>query len=185
MDPTTFSKLVKILILFRQHDVYIASLTKSLVDAKTVIDGSLKTFQDQLRRIHELVKFRTAIPTDKIFVRILDSFELRIKNEHFRNFQPEFTALAQHWLRLQDLILLLSEINVVNEELMKFADTIQCWEDTAYVLLGDSQIENDSERTKKYQNFKIDFFAADVSVLKYSSEMKVDSDDSLEWRQFN
>lgn len=57
---------------------------------------------------------------------------------------------------------------------MKFADTIQSWEDIAYVLLGDSQIESDSERAKKFQNSKIDFFATDVSVLKYSSEMKVD-----------
>ncbi|XP_037028228.1 cilia- and flagella-associated protein 206 [Bradysia coprophila] len=161
MDPAIFSKLVKILILFRQHDIYVTSLTKSLVDAKTVIDASLKTFQDQLRRIHELVKFRTAIPTDKIF--------------------PEFTALAQHWLRLQDLILLLSEINLVNEELMKFADTVQSWEDTAYLLLGDSQIESDSERTKQFQNFKIDFFSADVSVLKYSSEMKIENNGLCTW----
>lgn len=68
---------------------------------------------------------------------------------------------------------MLSEINNVNEELMKFSDTIHCWEDTAYVILGDSPIESDSERTKKFQNYKIDFFAADVSVHKYSSEMKV------------
>lgn len=74
---------------------------------------------------------------------------------------------------MQDLILLLSEINIVNEELMKFSDNVQCWEDTAYVLLGDSPIETDSERTTKFQNFKIDFFAADVSVHKYSNEMKV------------
>lgn len=56
---------------------------------------------------------------------------------------------------------------------MKFTDTINCWEDTAYVLLGDCPIENDSERSKKFQNYKIDFYAADVSVHKYSSDMKV------------
>lgn len=100
----------------------------------------------------------------------------RIEPKTVHDFQPEFTVLAQHWLRLQDLILLLSEINVVNEELMKFADSIQSWEDIAYVLLGDNQIESDAERTKRFQNFKIDFFAADVSVLKYSSEMKVNFD---------
>ncbi len=71
MDPVTFSKLVKTSILFRQHEIYAMSLIKSLVDAKSVIDTSLKSFQDQLRHIHELVKFRTAIPTDKIFVRII------------------------------------------------------------------------------------------------------------------
>lgn len=81
--------------------------------------------------------------------------------------------MAQYWLRLQDLILLLSEINIVNEELMKLADSIHCWEDTAYVILGDSPIENDSERTKKFQNFKIDFFPAEVSVHKYFNDMKV------------
>ncbi len=68
---------------------------------------------------------------------------------------------------------MLSEINLVNEELMKFADTIHCWEDTAYVILGDNQIETDSEITQKFQNFKIDFFSAEVSVLKYSNDIKV------------
>lgn len=72
MDPSIFSKLVKISILFHQHDNYVVSLTKSLLEAKAVIiDPSVKAFQDKLRHIHELVKFRTAIPTDKIFVRFV------------------------------------------------------------------------------------------------------------------
>lgn len=70
MDPVIFSKLVKVSILFRQHEVFVLSLTKSLTETKSVIDSSLKAFQDKLRHIHELVKFRTAIPTDRIFVRI-------------------------------------------------------------------------------------------------------------------
>lgn len=69
MDPVIFSKLVKISILFRQHEIYVINLTKSLAESKSVIDTSLKAFQDKLLHIHELVKFRTAIPTDKIFVR--------------------------------------------------------------------------------------------------------------------
>lgn len=56
---------------------------------------------------------------------------------------------------------------------MKFSDNMQCWEDTAYVLLGDNPIETDSERAKRFQNLKIDFFAAEVSVHKYSNEMQV------------
>lgn len=56
---------------------------------------------------------------------------------------------------------------------MKFADTIQCWEDIAYTILGDSPIESDAERGTKFQNFKIDFFSAEVSVHKYSDDMKV------------
>lgn len=58
---------------------------------------------------------------------------------------------------------------------MKLADTIHCWEDTAYVLLGDSPIDNDSERTKKFENSRINFYAAEVSILKYSNDMKVSS----------
>lgn len=69
MDPVIFSKFVKISILFRQHEIYVINLTKSLAESKSVNDSSLKAFQDKLHHIHELVKFRTAIPTDKIFVR--------------------------------------------------------------------------------------------------------------------
>lgn len=56
---------------------------------------------------------------------------------------------------------------------MRLADSVYSWEDTAYVILGDNPIESDSERSKKFENLKIDFFAAEVSVHKYSSEMKV------------
>lgn len=69
MDPVIFTKLVKITILFRQHEIYVTNLTKSLAEVKSVIDSNLKAFRDKLQQIHELVKFRTAIPTDKIFVR--------------------------------------------------------------------------------------------------------------------
>ncbi|KAJ6640303.1 Cilia- and flagella-associated protein 206 [Pseudolycoriella hygida] len=161
MDPVVFSKLVKALIMFRQHEGYVDSLSKSLGEVKSVIDTSVKAFHDKLQHIHELVKFRTAIPTDKIF--------------------PEFTTLAQFWLRIQDLILLLSEINIVNEELMKLADCLHCWEDTAYIILGDAPVVNDAERMKTFQNYKIDFFVPEVSVHKYSSEMKIENNGKCTW----
>lgn len=82
MDPVIFSKLVKITILFRQHEIYVLSLIKSLVDAKSVIDSSLKTFQDKLQNIHELVKFRTAIPADNIFVRKFSFSFSETRNTH-------------------------------------------------------------------------------------------------------
>lgn len=75
MDPVIFSKLVKISILYHQHEIYMTSLTKSLAEAKSVIDSNLKAFRDKLQHIHELVKFRTAIPTDKIFVRNFFSYK--------------------------------------------------------------------------------------------------------------
>lgn len=81
--------------------------------------------------------------------------------------------MAQYWLRLQDIIILLSEINIVNEELMKISDNIHAWEDIAYFLLSDKPIETDMERTQNFQNSNINFVHEEVTVHKYSNDMKV------------
>lgn len=65
-----FEQLKNILIMQRQHSHYLMSLLKSLSKTKSEIDHSLKKFKETVRAIHEIVQFRTAIPTDKIFVSI-------------------------------------------------------------------------------------------------------------------
>lgn len=62
------NKLKHILSVHRQHDIFIDQLMNSLVNVKTDIDNCLQWFQNELQQIHGAVKFRTAVPTEKIFV---------------------------------------------------------------------------------------------------------------------
>lgn len=64
-----FDQLKDVLIMHRQHEYYVNTLIRSLARTKADIDHLLKAFKEKLRNIHEIVQFRTAIPTDKIFVK--------------------------------------------------------------------------------------------------------------------
>lgn len=66
-----YDDLKDVLIMHRQHAFYVNGLINSLGKAKTNIDQCLKLFKEKINSIHEVVKFRTAIPTEKIFVGLL------------------------------------------------------------------------------------------------------------------
>lgn len=60
--------LQNMLMMNRQHGVYIGKMQRALGKLKTDIDHGLKTFRAKLLVIRETVLFKTAIPTDQIFV---------------------------------------------------------------------------------------------------------------------
>lgn len=57
-----------VLSVHQQHYQFTTSLMDSLVRIKVEIDNCLQSYQNELQQIHEAVKFRTAVPTEKIFV---------------------------------------------------------------------------------------------------------------------
>lgn len=63
-----YEDLKDVLIMHRQHAFYVNGLINSLAKTKVDIDQCLKLFKEKINSIHEVVKFRTAIPTEKIFV---------------------------------------------------------------------------------------------------------------------
>lgn len=91
--------------------------------------------------------------------------------------QPQFSELGVAWLRLQDHVYILSEINVVNENLMQSSDEFTEWEDLAFAILGDVAVENDVERSKRLNagsDRSIQSIEnSSVTILKYSESMKV------------
>lgn len=54
--------------MYRQHERFVNELSGWLVDAKADIDKLLKIFREKLNDVHERVKYRIAISTEKIFV---------------------------------------------------------------------------------------------------------------------
>lgn len=69
-----YEDLKDVLIMHRQHAYYVNGLINFLAKTKVEIDQCLKLFKEKINSIHEVVKFRTAIPTEKIFVGLLKGF---------------------------------------------------------------------------------------------------------------
>lgn len=61
---------IKSITLYRQCERFLHDLLITLTDHQIYIDRCLKGFRSQLNKIHETVKFRTAIPITSIFVSI-------------------------------------------------------------------------------------------------------------------
>ncbi|XP_031633398.1 cilia- and flagella-associated protein 206 [Contarinia nasturtii] len=95
------NNVIKSITLNRQCERFLYDLLNILDDHHIHIDRLLKNFRSQLNKIHEIVKFRTAIPITSIF--------------------PKFIELAALWEHLQHQTYILSEINTVNGQLMLLA----------------------------------------------------------------
>lgn len=64
------NNVIKSITLNRQCERFLYDLLNTLTEHQTHIERCLKNYRSQLNRIHETVKFRTAIPISSIFVSI-------------------------------------------------------------------------------------------------------------------
>ncbi|XP_037911697.1 cilia- and flagella-associated protein 206 [Hermetia illucens] len=101
-----FHYLKGMLTLNLQHESYVKNLMKILNQVKADIDVQLKEFRKVLDAIHEVVQYRTAVPTEKVF--------------------PQFTQVSILWQSLLNCIYMLIEINKVNENLSLLANMRLC-----------------------------------------------------------
>lgn len=62
------NNIAKAITLNRQCERFLYDLMRILLDHQMYIERCLKNFRSQLNKIHEIVKFRTAIPITSIFV---------------------------------------------------------------------------------------------------------------------
>lgn len=76
-DPENTVDLVAYLkdftVLAHQKNSFVDCMLKNMNGAKDQIFDTVLRFKDGLRLIHEKVQFRTAIPTDEIYVRIISN----------------------------------------------------------------------------------------------------------------
>lgn len=68
------NNLIKKITLHWQCDRFLYDLLSTLVEHPIHKDRCLNNFRNQLNRVHEIVKFRTAIPITSIFVSLLTLF---------------------------------------------------------------------------------------------------------------
>lgn len=63
-----FEVVISALIMNRQHEIFTKKLSDLLENVKMDINRSNHRYHEMLKIIHETVQFRTAIPTEKVFV---------------------------------------------------------------------------------------------------------------------
>uniref|UniRef100_A0A182MDH6 Cilia- and flagella-associated protein 206 n=1 Tax=Anopheles culicifacies TaxID=139723 RepID=A0A182MDH6_9DIPT len=129
-----FETIKDLLTMYRQHEVYTRKLIDELATIKLSIDSCKQEYEAKLLRIHEAVQYRTAIPTDRVF--------------------PKFSELTRVWLQFQNFIFLLSEMNQISNMLTSLTERCVSFDDLAYRLLGESQIQTDVDRLNKMQLLK-------------------------------
>ncbi|XP_052895969.1 cilia- and flagella-associated protein 206 [Anopheles moucheti] len=149
-----FETIKDLLAMYRQHEVYTRKLIDELVTIKLSIDGCKQEYEAKLLRIHEAVQYRTAIPTDRVF--------------------PKFSELTRVWLQFQNFIFLLSEMNQISNTLTSLTERCASFDDLAYRLLGESQIQTDVDRLNKVSSKR--FILPDplnCEIVPYEENMQI------------
>ncbi|XP_043271050.1 cilia- and flagella-associated protein 206 isoform X2 [Venturia canescens] len=86
-----FSWAVELLGACRQQEIYIRKLLGDIEICDNEIKSLMERLQSRLFKLHDTVRYRTAIPTLQVY--------------------PQFIDLADIWMRLQDEVIVLSHIN--------------------------------------------------------------------------
>ncbi|XP_055641784.1 cilia- and flagella-associated protein 206 isoform X2 [Toxorhynchites rutilus septentrionalis] len=147
--------LKDLLAMYRQHEVYTRKLIDELALIKFNVDTCNQEYKAKLVKIHEAVQYRTAIPTDRVF--------------------PKFSELTQIWLQFQNYIYLLSEINQISNTLMNLTERCLSYDDLAYRLLGECQIQTDMDRLSKSNEKRLLINGENMcEIVPYTLNMKVE-----------
>lgn len=147
--------LKDLLILNRQHEIYVRKLLSNLKIIKTKVDNNVKSFNDKLCKLHEIVQYRSAVPSIQIF--------------------PKFKEVAEEWVELHNISYVLSHINQINNYLQHLSETCkqQQYDDIVYKMLGESPVESDYNRLNKTKHLRIKS-PNTHAIISYSSSVKND-----------
>lgn len=120
-----------LLILNRQHEVYVRKLLSNLKSVKAKIEAHVRGYGEKLIKLHDIVQYRSAVPSVQIF--------------------PKFKELTDEWMTLHDLSHVLSQQSQMNNYLQHLSELCrqQQFDDVVHKLLGESQVETDLTRLQK------------------------------------
>ncbi|XP_011496909.1 PREDICTED: UPF0704 protein C6orf165 homolog [Ceratosolen solmsi marchali] len=122
---------IEMLLASRQLEIYVRKLLADLQLCNEEIRCLICGFKNRLIQLHEMVKYRTAIPTAQVY--------------------PQFKDLANIWLKLQDEVITLSYINEMLWKLQCFFPKIVDTHHRTILnkLLNKVQVVSDAERMEK------------------------------------
>jgi len=126
-----------LLILNRQHEVYVRKLLSNLKCVRLKIENHVKNYGEKLLKLHDIVQYRSAVPSVQIF--------------------PKFKELSDEWLMLHNLSYVLSQLSQINNYLQHLSELCrqQQFDDVVHKLLAENQVETDHTRLQKRRELKL------------------------------
>lgn len=137
MESTEIDIMIDLLILNRQHEIYVRKLLGNLKFIKSLIEMRVKNYAEKLAKLHDIVQFRSAVPSIQIF--------------------PKFKELSEEWLALHTLSYVLSQQSQINNYLQHLSELCrqQQFDEVVHKLLGENSVETDHTRLQKRRHLKL------------------------------
>lgn len=132
-----FEILKDLLILNRQHEIYVRRLLGNLKVLKAKILQHVTSYRDRLLSLHETVEFKSAVPSSQVF--------------------PRFKEIAEDWIILHNLSYVLCHQNQINNYLQHLSELCrqQQYDEVVHTLLGERQVETDLTRLQNRRHLKL------------------------------
>jgi Domain of unknown function len=137
LEQNEIDTMKDLLVLNRQHEIYVRKLLSNLKILRTRIDSNVQSYGEKLLKLHDIVQYRSAVPSVQIF--------------------PRFKELTDEWMMLHNLSFLLSQQSQINNYLQHLSELCrqQQFDDVVHKLLGENQVETDHTRLQKRRHFKL------------------------------
>ena len=139
-----------LLILNRQHEIYIRKLLSNLKCIKVKVESHVQRYAEKLLKLHDIVQYRSAVPSVQIF--------------------PKFKELTEEWISLHNISYVLSQQSQINNYLQHLSELCRQhqFDDTVHKLLGENQVETDHTRLQKRCHLKLEStsLATNISIVQ-------------------
>ncbi|XP_060825040.1 cilia- and flagella-associated protein 206-like [Bombus pascuorum] len=115
----------------RQQEIYVRKLLSDVERSEKEIQNYMERLQGRLFKLHDTVRYRTAIPTVQVY--------------------PQFIDLADIWMGLQDEVIILSGINNFFWELQTLSTkTVNAYNEPLLTdMLSNEEVLTDAERLEQ------------------------------------
>ncbi|XP_074095863.1 cilia- and flagella-associated protein 206 isoform X1 [Cotesia typhae] len=126
-----FKLIISTLTTCRQQEIYVRKILSDLENIEDEFKNLMEHLQSRLHKLHDTVKFRTAIPIVQVY--------------------PQFMDLTSIWMRLQDEVIVLNNINKFFEQLNLLSiENTKIYEKIRLEkFIKDSEILSDAERLER------------------------------------
>ncbi|KAF7991410.1 hypothetical protein HCN44_002972 [Aphidius gifuensis] len=140
-----YTWIIEMLIAYRQQEIYTRKILADVDELANDLNSLMDRLQARLLKLHNTVKFRTAIPTLQVY--------------------PQFIDLADIWIKLQDQVILLTHIKNLLCEMKSLNEVIEVHDESIIdIFIRDSKVPSDAERLEQSMG-KIITECGDCSII--------------------
>ncbi|XP_076234575.1 cilia- and flagella-associated protein 206 [Calliopsis andreniformis] len=121
---------IEMLAASRQQEIYVRKLLSDAEQSEKEVKSLMERLQGRLFKLHDTVRYRTAIPTVQVY--------------------PQFIDLTDIWMSLQDEVIILSSINNFLWELQSLSKSVNVYDETKLNdMLSQDEVLTDAQRLEQ------------------------------------